>query len=250
LHALRLAVLDEAPECEAPEVAVRQWTSLDVIDVAHVYSREQETETARVGPISLTLRPGTLTFVVGGNGSGKSTLVKLIAGLYEPEAGQILLDGVEINGDNRDWYRQHFAVIYGDFYLFGDLRPLGVHDLEKRALEYLKALKLDAKVRIENGAFSTLHLSQGQRKRLALVVAYLEDRPIYIFDEWASDQDPSFKRIFYTRLLPELKQRGKAVLVVTHDDGYFHLADEIIKLEDGRVAKDTSGQFFMRLGVR
>lgn len=94
------------------------------------------------------------------------------------------------------------------------------------------------KVQIVDGVFSTTSLSQGQRKRLALLIAYLEDRPIYLFDEWASDQDPFFRDIFYNQLLPSLKQRGKTVLVISHDDRYFHLADRVIKLDYGKVEYD------------
>ncbi|MFD1905689.1 ATP-binding cassette domain-containing protein [Paenibacillus rhizoplanae] len=61
---------------------------------------------------------------------------------------------------------------------------------------YLKMLDLDGKVSIDNGRFSTLKLSGGQRKRLALLICYLEDRPIYLFDEWAADQDPEFRKFF------------------------------------------------------
>jgi putative pyoverdin transport system ATP-binding/permease protein len=102
-------------------------------------------------------------------------------------------------------------------------------------------LQLDHKVSIKDGAFSTLELSQGQRKRLALLVAYLEDRPFYVFDEWAADQDPLFKDVFYRELLPELKAKGKTVLVITHDDRYFHLADRYIKLEYGQLVESGAG---------
>jgi putative ATP-binding cassette transporter len=93
-------------------------------------------------------------------------------------------------------------------------------------------------VQVKDGSFSSIALSQGQRKRLALLTAYLEDRSIYVFDEWASDQDPMFKQIFYTQLVPELKQRGKTILVISHDDHYFHLADRIVKLDSGKLEYD------------
>jgi putative ATP-binding cassette transporter len=91
---------------------------------------------------------------------------------------------------------------------------------------------------VREGAFSTLALSQGQRKRLALLTAYLEDRPIYLFDEWAADQDPQFKEIFYHHLLPELRARNKTVLVITHDDRYYDVADRLIKLDYGKLVYD------------
>lgn len=70
---------------------------------------------------------------------------------------------------------------------------------------------------------------------MALLTAYLEDRPIYLFDEWAADQDPIFKKIFYTEFLPKLKDQGKTLLVISHDDHYFYLADKIIKLDYGKI---------------
>jgi putative ATP-binding cassette transporter len=96
---------------------------------------------------------------------------------------------------------------------------------------------MDQKVTMQGRTFSTLDLSQGQRKRLALVTAYLEDRPIYVFDEWAADQDPQYKEVFYKTLLPDLCKRGKLVVVITHDDRYFHLGSQVIKLEDGKVVE-------------
>jgi len=183
----------------------------------------------------LTLTPGELVFLVGGNGSGKSTLAKIITGLYPPEKGEVRLDGKLITDKSRDDYRQLFSAVFSDFYLFESLLGMKARDLDTQAREYLVELHLDHKVKVRHGQFSTTDLSHGQRKRLALLTAYLENRPFYLFDEWASDQDPHFKEIFYTQLLPELKARGKAVLVITHDDRYFHLADRVIKLDYGKV---------------
>ncbi|MGA1264224.1 MAG: ATP-binding cassette domain-containing protein, partial [Prochlorothrix sp.] len=139
---------------------------------------------------------------------------------------------------NLEWYRQHFSVVFSDFYLFESLLGLGAVDLDRSAVTYLKKLQLDHKVQVQDGQLSTLNLSQGQRKRLALLTAYLEDRPIYIFDEWAADQDPQFRTLFYGELLPELKQRGKMVIVISHDEPYFAVADRIIKLNYGSVELD------------
>lgn len=214
------------------------WQRLELINVTHAYRGEREESSFTMGPITLTFYAGELVFLVGGNGSGKSTLAKLIVGLYIPEAGEIRLDGQPINNENRDWYRQLFSVVFSDFYLFERLLGIGSAELESKVKEYLVQLQLEHKVQISNGLFSTTALSQGQRKRLALLTAYLENRPIYLFDEWASDQDPLFKSIFYKQLLPDLKHRGKTVLVISHDDRYFHLADRIIKLEYGKLEYD------------
>jgi putative ATP-binding cassette transporter len=111
-------------------------------------------------------------------------------------------------------------------------------DLDNQAQEYLKLLQLQDKVRVEDGVLSTTSLSQGQRKRLALLTAYLENRPIYIFDEWAADQDPNFKDVFYMQILPTLRSAGKTVVVISHDDRYFQAGDRIIKLDYGKIDSD------------
>jgi putative ATP-binding cassette transporter len=129
-------------------------------------------------------------------------------------------------------------VVFSDFYLFDTLLGLQTPELDRRAREYLTKLQLDHKAKVKDGALSTTDLSQGQRKRLALLTAYLEDRPIYLFDEWAADQDPLFKDVFYLQLLPELQAKGKTVLVISHDDRYYHLGDRIIKLDYGKVEYD------------
>ncbi len=192
------------------------------------------------GPMDLSLRPGEVVFLVGGNGSGKSTLVKLLAGLYSPQAGEIRLGGQLISEENMEWYREHFSVVFSDFYLFESLLGVLHPDLDNLSNQYLTKLELDDKVTVSNGVFSTTALSQGQRKRLALLTALIEDRPIYVFDEWAAEQDPQYKDVFYLRLLPELRARGKAVVVVTHDDRYFDTGDRVIKLEDGRPTLQTT----------
>ncbi|MBD1940671.1 cyclic peptide export ABC transporter [Microcoleus sp. FACHB-68] len=211
------------------------WQRLELVGVTHAYRGEREEDSFILGPIDLTFHSGELIFIVGGNGSGKSTLAKLIAGLYIPEDGEIRVDNTPINNQNREWYRQQFSAIFSDFYIFDKLLGLGNPNLETKTKDYLSKLQLEHKVEVKDGVLSTTALSQGQRKRLALLTAYLEDRPIYLFDEWASDQDPVFKEIFYTQLLPELKRKGKTVLVISHDDRYFFTADRLVKLEYGKV---------------
>ncbi|MBI6547632.1 cyclic peptide export ABC transporter [Xenorhabdus lircayensis] len=212
-------------------------TLLRLSGLTHSYYREQEDKVFQLGPIDMKLKRGEITFLIGGNGSGKTTLAKLLVGLYTPENGTITVDGHVITDNNRANYRQLFSAVFSDFHLFETLIGLSDTDsaLDSRANALLTKLHLDHKVKIKNGCFSTRDLSLGQRKRLALVVAYLEDRPFYLFDEWAADQDPLFKTVFYQELLPELAARGKAVLAITHDDRFFHLADHCIKLESGRL---------------
>jgi putative pyoverdin transport system ATP-binding/permease protein len=193
-----------------------------------------------LGPITLSIKAGDLVFIVGSNGSGKSTLAKLIAGLYTPQSGTISLNNEEITADNVEWYRQHFSATFSDVYLFEDCLGLNNPNLDQEVENYLKDLQLSHKVTVKNGVLSTINLSQGQKKRLALLTAFLEDRPIYLFDEWASDQDPAFREIFYERILLQLKQRNKIVVVITHDDRYFHLANHVIKLDYGQVEYDSA----------
>ncbi|MDZ7956443.1 MAG: cyclic peptide export ABC transporter [Aulosira sp. DedQUE10] len=238
IESLGLSLASRAEVSTVPPKFESSWQSLQLKGVTHTYYTDQEDSSFILGPIDLKLYPQELVFIVGGNGSGKSTLAKLITGLYIPEKGEILLDGEAINAQNREWYRQHFSVVFSDFYLFDELLGLENSELDIRATKYLKQLQLDHKVKVENGKLSTTALSQGQRKRLALLTAFLEDRPIYLFDEWAADQDPLFKEIFYTQLLAELKNKGKTVLAISHDDRYFHLADRIIKLDYGKIEYD------------
>jgi putative pyoverdin transport system ATP-binding/permease protein len=230
---LRRLGTDTAP-AEKPE-RLQSFERLELIEVSHSYHREKDDCHFMLGPISLVFEAGELVFVVGGNGSGKSTLAKIITGLYVPETGVIRANGRIINDENRDDYRQLFSTVFSDFFLFETLLGLEHPHLDDRAREFLTALHLERTVRVRDGVLSTTALSQGQRKRLALLTAYLEDRPFYLFDEWASDQDPQFKEVFYTQLLPELRANGKTVVVITHDDKYFHVADRIIKLDYGHL---------------
>jgi putative pyoverdin transport system ATP-binding/permease protein len=214
------------------------WQKLELRGVTHSYLKEHDDSNFTLGPLNLSFSAGKLVFIIGGNGSGKSTLAKLLTGLYIPEFGEIRLDGRLIDDTNLEWYRQHFSVVFSDFYLFE--RFLGLQQVDERVQEYLFKLQLDRKVKVEDGKLSTTNLSQGQRKRLALLTAYLEDRPIYLFDEWASDQDPIFKKTFYEELLPTLKAKGKTVLVISHDEKYFGVADQILRLDYGQVVENNS----------
>ena len=220
--------------------ASEPFETLELDQVMHSYHREREDDSFMLGPIDLTMGPGELVFLIGGNGSGKSTLAKVITGLYPPAGGEIRLNGVVIGDQNRDDYRQCFSTVFSDYFLFDRIVGTGGAEADRRAREYLERLHLNHKVSIRDGVFSTTLLSQGQRKRLALLCAYIEDRPFYLFDEWASDQDPLFKEVFYTQLLPELRSLGKAVLVITHDDRYFDRADRLIKLDYGRITRELA----------
>jgi putative ATP-binding cassette transporter len=200
------------------------------------YTERQNGEDAFVlGPLDFTWKRGQVVFLVGGNGSGKSTFAKLLCGLYLPGAGEVCLQGHALTSLNQDWFRQHFSVVFSDYHLFNELLGIERQDLDQDATEVLRLLQLNGKVDVKDGKFSTTDLSQGQRRRLALVTALMEDRPFYIFDEWAADQDPQYKEIFYKSLLPGLRKLRKGVLVITHDDRYFDIGDCVIRLEEGKI---------------
>ncbi|HEV2988769.1 MAG TPA: cyclic peptide export ABC transporter [Candidatus Angelobacter sp.] len=238
VNALGLSLSAQSPEGADTARPNQSWNELKLSRVTHLYRQEETPDEFQLGPLDLVFHPGEIVFLIGGNGSGKTTLAKLLIGLYEPDSGAILLDGKTITLDNRDDYRQFFSVVFYDFFLFDRLYGLDHPELQSRSEEYLRQLQLAHKLRIENGKLSTIQLSQGQRKRLALLTAYLEDRPIYVFDEWASDQDPVFKQVFYREILADLKARGKTVIVISHDDRYYSAADRIIKLERGQIEYD------------
>jgi putative ATP-binding cassette transporter len=174
---------DRPEEIAEGSLSLRHWKRLELRSVTYAYKRENEPESFILGPISLTIESGELVFITGGNGSGKTTFVKLITGLYMAETGHIYLDGQRVEDRDCERYRQFFSVVFADFYLFDHLLGLTRPDLEEEARQYLAKLKLSHTVKVINNRFSTTDLSQGQRKRLALLTAYLEDRPIYIFDE-------------------------------------------------------------------
>jgi putative pyoverdin transport system ATP-binding/permease protein len=212
-----------------------EWQSVRLSNVSYRY------ETAHggfdVGPVSLELAKGEVTFIVGGNGSGKSTLCKLIAFHYVPDHGEIYIGNVKVDRLTRESCRQVISAVFTDYFLFDRLLvELSAED-ELLVQRYLGELGLRGILSIQNGRYSRTTLSDGQRKRLALLSALLEDREIYVFDEWAENQDPLFKQTFYLKILPELKARGKLVVIVSHDDRYFNLADKVVVMEAGKIVR-------------
>lgn len=244
-----------AVEPSPPDAAGERqpFVELELRGVTHRYFRDGEDGAFTLGPIDLSLRAGEVVFLVGGNGSGKTTLAKLLVGLYAPERGSVLLNGEPIaDAADHERHRQQCTAVFSDFHLFDSLlgaaageggdgkNAAGCTALDARANELLARLQLQHKVTVRDGAFSTRALSQGQRKRLALVAACLEDRPVIVLDEWAADQDPAFKAVFYREIVPALRAQGKAVLVISHDDRYFDAGDRIVRLEQGRIREQGS----------
>lgn len=211
--------------------------SLELHEVSYSFAPVEGSAPFRLGPVNLRITQGDIVFIVGTNGCGKTTLIKLLLGLYTPQQGEIRINGTPVSAETRDDYRQLFTTIFADYYLFDDVVQ-GDQQLPQEAAQYLKRLEIDHKVSVRDGRFSTTDLSTGQRKRLALLNAWLEERPVLVFDEWAADQDPAFRRIFYTELLPDLKRLGKTIIVISHDDRYFDVADQLVRLDAGKVVTE------------
>ncbi|MCF5723653.1 cyclic peptide export ABC transporter [Pseudomonas syringae] len=213
--------------------------TLELRDVSFAFPPVAGSDAFRLGPVNLKINEGEIIFIVGENGCGKTTLIKLLLGLYPPQQGEVRLNGQLVDAENRDDYRQLFTTIFADYYLFDDVVQ-GDQHIPEDANRYLQRLEIAHKVSVLDGKFTTTDLSTGQRKRLALVNAWLEERPVLVFDEWAADQDPTFRRIFYTELLPDLKRLGKTIIVISHDDRYFNVADQLVRMEAGRVMAEMA----------
>jgi putative pyoverdin transport system ATP-binding/permease protein len=209
------------------------FKSIELDGIVYAHRGQDGAASFTLGPCDLSIKPGETIFVVGGNGSGKSTLTRVLTQLYRAEAGAILWDGALVDGSNAPPYRNLFSAVYADFHLFDRLYGLeGVDPEHVRRL--LADVGLADKTQYVDGRFTNVELSTGQRKRLALVVALIEDRPIYVLDELSADQDPVFRQRYYEEFLPALKARGKTLIVVSHDERYFDIGDRVIVMQDGR----------------
>lgn len=225
-------------ENEVQEIeGVNRFSNFDKIDIQGLFfqfNNGENTDHFSIGPLNLTINRGETIFLVGGNGSGKTTLLKAMTLLYNNlQAGNIYVDNKMVDTTNYLEYRELYSAIFYDFHLFSKL--YGLEKIEPgKVNELLKLMQIDHKTEFKDNRFTRQNLSTGQRKRLALIVSLLEDKPIFIFDEWAADQDPQFKDYFYDILLKKLKAEGKTVIAVSHDDRYFSVADRVIKMDYGK----------------
>ena len=227
LEGARPAALDVDPWSGKPG-------RIQLSGVEYAYPTESGDQRFHVGPIDLTIEPGEILFIVGGNGAGKSTLMKLLTGLYSPTAGVVSASDVSVRPENVAAYREMISAIFSDFHLFS--RVYGLLDADPEAMHVLlREMQLQHKTSFRGGQFTRRDLSTGQKKRLAMIVALLEDRPIFVLDEWAADQDPEFRMYFYESLLPTLKRKGKTIIAVSHDDRYFHCADRVVTMDYGAI---------------
>jgi len=200
------------------------------------YKNSKEREGFCVGPIDMEVNSGEILFIIGGNGSGKTTLAKLLVGLYQPDEGVFMIDDAAVESSALSEY---FSVSFNPPYLFERLYSIDTDARSEEIASYLRMLDLDKKIIISGNRYNTIDLSGGQRKRLALLQCYLENAPIYLFDEWAADQDPDYRNFFYRTLLPEMRSRGKIIIAITHDDHYFDVADKILRMRQGELEDIT-----------
>lgn len=214
----------------------KRFDTITMQNIVFRYVDKFSETTFQIGPLDFTLHHGDLVFITGGNGSGKSTFLKVLAGLYPPDSGEILLDEVRVNDQTRDAYRGMISGIFFDYHLFR--RLYGIPTPELGELDrLLEKFRLQDKTGLIDGEFRTLDLSGGQRRRLALIVSMLEKRPILLLDEWTAEQDPEFRAKFYHELLPELLQAGITIVVITHDDRYLDELDlpaRRLRMDEGR----------------
>ncbi|MFD2787215.1 cyclic peptide export ABC transporter [Hymenobacter rubripertinctus] len=190
-----------------------------------------------IGPINFSIVKGETVFIYGGNGSGKTTFIHSVLGLCKPSSGEIKLNDVNIDDNNYPFYRTVFSVVFNDFYLFDEILVADHFDLDKWNY-FLYLFEMEEIVQIDGLRFSTTALSTGQRKRLALIVALLEEKPVLVIDEWAADQDPYFRKKFYTEIIPILKKQGVTIIAITHDDRYYRCADKLYKMEYGILSEE------------
>lgn len=230
--------LDEVQEAslhrtDLPRESLEFNHRIDFENVVFSYQDPNGKPSFTLGPVDLNIQRGEVVFIVGGNGSGKSTFLKLLTSLYFPMSGNIRVDGRSLEEISLPDYRKLYSVIFSDFHLFDRLYGLDEVD-DDRVNELLRMMELDEKTSWQGRRFENQDLSTGQRKRLALLSSLLEDKPIYVFDEWAADQDPHFRKFFYETILKDMQKQGKTIIAATHDDHYFHVADRVLKMEYGR----------------
>lgn len=223
---------------DAGAASVRAFNTIEFLGVEFIYKDRHGDCSFAIGPIDLSIRAGETVFISGGNGSGKSSFLKLLTAIQTPTKGTILLDGRPVECAVRPSYRSLFSSVFSDYHLFRRLYGIDPRSLD-RVPALLEQFEIADKTRLLEREFSTIDLSAGQRKRLALIVAMLEERPICVLDEWAADQDPAFRNKFYTEVIPLAKAAGTTLICVSHDDRYYDLADRRLHFEDGRVVMDT-----------
>lgn len=231
-----LNVIEAAP---TPPRWTQEFRSLTFRDLEYSYKDDSNKTLFHLGPLNLTIKQGETIFIVGSNGSGKSTFLLLLAGLLEKHWGELYLNGNPVSRQEGSAYRDLITTIFTDTYLFSEnYDNFSLQENDPTLQHYVKLLGLTNKIRYTKRGTMSGNLSKGQQKRLAMILALMENKPIIVLDEWAAEQDPQFRYYFYDQLLPLLKKAGKTVIAVTHDDRYFGFADRIIEFNKGCIVRD------------
>ncbi|CAH9060193.1 ABC transporter ATP-binding/permease protein YojI [Pseudoalteromonas holothuriae] len=211
-----------------------EWQKIEFKDIHFEYPQKGSEVPFSLGPINVTINKGETLFITGGNGSGKSTFIKLLLGFTQASSGQVIIDGKELDINSMGSYQALFTPILANFYLFNDvLRHDGSVAGKDKIDPLLEKFEMQSKVSVKDNRFVSTNLSQGQRKRLALINSIVEQCDVFVLDEWAADQDPHFRAVFYQQILPWLKEQGKTVVAVSHDDKYFAQADTRVVFDSG-----------------
>lgn len=219
-----------------------RFSALKIDKVGYQYTDKEHGTTFTLEPVSLVIKKGETVFVTGGNGSGKSTFMNILTGLYRPMQGTLQLNDEVITDEKIAWYSNQISVVFSDFYLFSEnYNKFDLSENNREFSVYSNLMKMKNLIRFNNKDNKIeANFSRGQQKRMALIYCLLENRELFILDEWASEQDPGFRNYFYTQILPVLKEQGKTVIAVTHDDQYFRCADRILEFDYGKLIHDRN----------
>lgn len=219
------------------EVYTGEFDSVELNNIGFRYNNSDADTIFELGPLNLKIDKGEVIFVIGGNGSGKSTFINILTGLYEPSSGELLLNNEDITADNTV-IQNLIAAVFTDNHIFSHNYDDYLLENNDKYRKLLETMELDKVIVDDKEESARRSFSKGQGKRMSLIFALLENKPILVLDEWAADQDPHFRKYFYEKLVPKLKEEGKTIIAVTHDDAYFKYADRIIKFDYGQIVKD------------
>ncbi|RUT69550.1 cyclic peptide export ABC transporter [Flavobacterium cupreum] len=213
------------------------FTSLRFDQIHFAYENNAAEKTFALGPVNLSIAKGEMIFIIGGNGSGKSTFINILTGLYQPTEGEIIVNNQQ-NSTGKTTTQNLISAVFTDNHIYSHNYDPYALENNREYRELLRIMELDKVIADDKEESARRPFSKGQGKRMSLIFALLEDKPILVLDEWAADQDPHFRKYFYENLLPKLKQEGKTIIAVTHDDAYFKYADRILKFDYGEIVKD------------
>jgi len=196
--------------------------------------------------VDLDVPAGELTMLVGPSGCGKTTLISILAGLLSRDTGELEVFGQDLGALRRDrlsaWRRDNVGFIFQQFNLVPQLTvaenvsvPLvlkgeSVGAAVKKANDLLATLGLEGR-----GKSAPLKLSGGQQQRVAIARALIHEPRLLVCDEPTSALDAELGRRVMTLIRDRSHQHDRAVVVVTHDDRIFHLADQIAHMDDGLI---------------